>query len=182
MKETLKKLLGAYGATGREENVAGVIAEMIRPYVDEMRIDALGNLIAVRHGEGKKLMFAAHMDHIGFVVTDIDEKGFLFLRGRKDSLIISGGENIYPEEVTNILVKMPGIAEVAVYGVPDDKWGEHVKASIVCKPGVTLTKEEVQSFCRENMPSYRMPREIEFLPELPKNATGKVLVSELKNR
>lgn len=77
MKETLKKLLGAYGATGREENVAGVIAEMIRPYVDEMRIDALGNLIAVRHGEGKKLMFAAHMDHIGFVVTDIDEKGFL---------------------------------------------------------------------------------------------------------
>ena len=119
-----------------------------------------------------------HTKDVGY----LDEKGFLFLRGRKDSLIISGGENIYPEEVTNILVKMPGIAEVAVYGVPDDKWGEHVKASIVCKPGVTLTKEEVQSFCRENMPSYRMPREIEFLPELPKNATGKVLVSELKNR
>lgn len=77
MKETLKKLLGAYGPTGREENVAEVIAEMIRPYVDEMRIDALGNLIAVRHGTGKKLMFAAHMDHIGFVVTDIDENGFL---------------------------------------------------------------------------------------------------------
>lgn len=77
MKETLKKLLGAYGATGREENVAGVIAEMIRPYVDEMRIDALGNLIAVRRGAGRKLMFAAHMDHIGFVVTDIDENGFL---------------------------------------------------------------------------------------------------------
>ena len=77
MRDILKKLLGAYGATGREENVAAVIAEMIKPYVDEMRIDALGNLIATRHGEGKKLMFAAHMDHIGFVVTDIDEKGFL---------------------------------------------------------------------------------------------------------
>ncbi|MBQ4089653.1 MAG: M20/M25/M40 family metallo-hydrolase [Clostridia bacterium] len=77
MRDILKKLLAAYGATGREENVAGVIAEMIKPYVDEMRIDALGNLIAVRHGEGKKLMFAAHMDHIGFVVTDIDENGFL---------------------------------------------------------------------------------------------------------
>ena len=77
MKDTLKKLLAAYGATGREENVAQVIAEMIKPYVDEMRIDALGNLVAVRHGAGKKLMFAAHMDHIGFVVTDIDENGFL---------------------------------------------------------------------------------------------------------
>lgn len=77
MRDILKKLLAAYGATGREENVANVIAEMIKPYVDEMRIDALGNLVAVRHGEGKKLMFAAHMDHIGFVVTDIDENGFL---------------------------------------------------------------------------------------------------------
>lgn len=112
----------------------------------------------------------------------LDEQGYLFLRGRKDSLIISGGENIYPEEVTNTLVKMPEIAEVAVYGVPDAKWGERVKASIVCKPGRTLTSEAVQEFCRAHMPSYRMPREIEFLPELPKNATGKVLIHQLKTR
>lgn len=119
-----------------------------------------------------------HTKDVGYM----DEKGFLFLRGRKDSLIISGGENIYPEEVTSVLVKMPGIAEVAVYGMPDEKWGEHVKASIVCKPSVTLTKQDVEHFCRENMPSYRMPREIEFLPELPKNATGKILINELKKR
>lgn len=77
MKQILSKLLSAYGATGREENVAKVIEEMISPYVDSTRIDALGNLIAVRKGEGKRLMFAAHMDHIGFVVTDIDDNGFL---------------------------------------------------------------------------------------------------------
>ena len=119
-----------------------------------------------------------HTKDVGY----LDENGFLFMRGRKDSLIISGGENIYPEEVTNSLVKMPEIAEVAVYGVHDDKWGERVKASIVCKPGMTLTKKDVEEFCRAHMPSYRMPREIEFLPELPKNATGKVLINELKNR
>lgn len=77
MKELLKKLLSAYGATGREENVASLIQEMVAPYVDETRIDALGNLICTRRGAGKRIMFAAHMDHIGFVVTDIDEKGFL---------------------------------------------------------------------------------------------------------
>jgi putative aminopeptidase FrvX len=77
VKDTLKALLGAYGATGREETVAAVIREMIAPYVDETRIDALGNLIAVRKGAGKRIMFAAHMDHIGFVVTDITDMGFL---------------------------------------------------------------------------------------------------------
>jgi putative aminopeptidase FrvX len=77
VKDTLKALLGAYGATGREETVAAVIREMIAPYVDETRIDALGNLIAVRKGAGKRIMFAAHMDHIGFVVTDITDTGFL---------------------------------------------------------------------------------------------------------
>ena len=77
MKETFQKLLNTYGATGREEKVADVIEEMIRPYVDEIHRDAMGNLIAVRHGQGKRILYAAHMDHIGFIVTDIDEKGFL---------------------------------------------------------------------------------------------------------
>lgn len=115
-------------------------------------------------------------------LCDAGEEGEICVRGRKDSLIISGGENIYPEEVIDVLLKMPEIAEAAVYGMPDPKWGEHVKASIVCKPGRSLTVEQVQTFCRANMPSFRMPREVEFLPELPKNATGKVLIQALKNR
>ena len=79
MKDTLMKLLSVYGPTGAETKVADVIAEMIRPFVDEIRTDALGNLICVRHGRegGKRVMFSAHMDHIGLVVTDADEHGFL---------------------------------------------------------------------------------------------------------
>jgi endoglucanase len=77
MKDTLKALCMAYGATGREETVASVIKDMIAPYVDEIKTDALGNLIGIKRGNGRKVMLAAHMDHIGFVVTDIDEKGFL---------------------------------------------------------------------------------------------------------
>lgn len=78
MKDTLKKLCAAYGATGRETVVCGVIKEMIADYVDEMTVDALGNLIAVKKGKGgQKIMLAAHMDHIGFVVTDIEKEGFV---------------------------------------------------------------------------------------------------------
>jgi len=77
MRETLKKLLNAYGATGREDKVRAVIREMIAPYVDEIQEDVMGNLICVKHGDGCRVMLAAHMDQIGFVVSDIDEKGFL---------------------------------------------------------------------------------------------------------
>ena len=79
MKDTLMKLLSVYGPTGAETKVADTIAEMIRPYVDEVRVDALGNLICIKRGKenGKRVMFSAHMDHIGLVVTDADENGFL---------------------------------------------------------------------------------------------------------
>lgn len=77
MKELLTKLLSTYGPSGREGQIQAVIEELVRPYVDELRVDALGNLIAIKRGNGKRIMFAAHMDQIGFVVTDADEHGFL---------------------------------------------------------------------------------------------------------
>ena len=97
-------------------------------------------------------------------------------------MIISGGENIYPEEVSNVILKMPEVSEVAVYGVPDEKWGEHVKASVVLMPGVEMGVDEFKKFCRARMPAFRVPKEVEFLPELPNNATGKVLINELRER
>ena len=113
----------------------------------------------------------------------LDDKGYLFISGRKDALIISGGENIYPEEVSNVIMGLVNdVAEVAVYGMPDELWGEHVKASIVLQRGSTITPEEVKAYCKQNMPGFRVPKEIEFLPALPKNATGKVIISKLKNR
>ena len=116
------------------------------------------------------------------IETEVYETADFSITIPKGWVVTTGGENIYPEEVIDVLLKMPEIAEAAVYGIPDPKWGEHVKASIVCKPGRSLTVEQVQTFCRANMPSFRMPREGEFLPELPKNATGKVLIQALKNR
>lgn len=142
----------------------------------------VGNYTTLFCGEGEMMPVPPLQERVEEYLGYLDEDGYLYLRGRKDSLIISGGENIYPEEVIDVLLKMPEIAEAAVYGMPDPKWGEHVKASIVCKPGRSLTVEQVQTFCRANMPSFRMPREVEFLPELPKNATGKVLIQALKNR
>lgn len=113
----------------------------------------------------------------------IDEYGYLNLCGRADDLIISGGENIYPGEISNVIMQLcEDIAEVAVYGVPDEIWGEHVKASVVLMPGSKLTEQELKCYCRKNMPSFRVPKEIEFLPELPKSATGKVLINALKKQ
>lgn len=120
-----------------------------------------------------------HTRDMGF----LDEDGYLTISGRADDLIISGGENIYPGEVTNVIMRLnEDVSEVAVYGVPDDTWGEHVKASVVLTPESKLTVEELKAFCKANMPSFRVPKEIEFLSSLPKNPSGKVLISELKKR
>ena len=113
----------------------------------------------------------------------LDEQGYLFLSGRADDLIISGGENIYPGEVTNVIMQLcDDVAEVAVYGVPDETWGEHVKASVVLMPGSRLTAEALRQYCRAHMPTFRAPKEIEIVPELPKGATGKVLTAVLRAR
>ena len=96
-------------------------------------------------------------------------------------MIIRGGENIYPMEVINVIMQLTeDVAEVAVYGVPDELWGEHVKASVVLLPGSNLTVEALKAYCLANMPHYKAPKEIEFLPELPKNSTGKVLLQKLR--
>ncbi len=150
--------------------------------IGEILVRGNGKMIEYyKNPEGTQQVF----DHGWYRTKDmgyLDDKGYLYICGRKDSLIISGGENIYPEEVINILLKMPEITEAAVYGVPDEKWGERVKASVVLAPGAKVTAEEIDTFCRQYSASYRLPKEIEFLPELPKNTTGKVLIDQLKYR
>ena len=181
-------ILGGRYLTSVGRALPGAAVRIVRP--DGSLCDAGEEGEICVRGQGMMLGYYQMPEKTADVIRDgwyfthdvgyLDEDGYLYLRGRKDSLIISGGENIYPEEVIDVLLKMPEIAEAAVYGMPDPKWGEHVKASIVCKPGRSLTVEQVQTFCRANMPSFRMPREVEFLPELPKNATGKVLIQALK--
>ena len=95
-------------------------------------------------------------------------------------MIVSGGENIYPREIEEVLIRHPAVADIAVIGIPHPTWGETVKAFVVVKKGETLTEEEVITYCRENLAPYKVPKIIEFIDELPKSAVGKVLRRKLK--
>lgn len=110
----------------------------------------------------------------------VDEAGFLYIMDRKSDMIISGGFNIYPREVENVIMIHPGVAEAAVIGVPDEMWGEAVKAFVVPKEGVTLEEAEIIGHCRKHLASYKKPKSVNFLQEIPKNPYGKVNRQELK--
>ena len=111
-----------------------------------------------------------------------DEDGYLFIVDRKKEMIIRGGENIYPKEIDNLLFSHPKILEAAVVGVPDDIMGEEAKAFIVTMPGESMDEEEVRGFCKENLASFKVPRYVEFIGELPKNIIGKTLKKQLKQQ
>jgi acyl-CoA synthetase (AMP-forming)/AMP-acid ligase II len=95
-------------------------------------------------------------------------------------MIITGAENVYPAEVENALIAHPKVAEAAVFGVPDEDWGEAVRAHVIAAPGETPDEEELIRFCRERIAAYKCPRVVALVKELPRNATGKVLKRELR--
>lgn len=105
----------------------------------------------------------------------LDDEGYLFLRDRVHDMIVSGAENIYPAEVENALMRDPAIADVAVIGVPDARWGEAVKAIVVKVPGAEPTAEAIIEAARQHIAGYKLPKSVDFVDELPRNATGKVL-------
>ena len=112
-------------------------------------------------------------------VGHFDEAGRLFIDGRDDDMIVSGGENVFPGEVENLLLEHDGVAEAAVTGVADDEFGQRLKAYVVTRPGATLDADAVRDHVRANLARYKVPREVVFLDELPRNATGKVLKDKL---
>ncbi|BBO81208.1 acyl-CoA synthetase [Desulfosarcina ovata subsp. sediminis] len=111
----------------------------------------------------------------------LDEEGFIYIVDRKNDMIISGGKNIYPREVEEVLYGHPAVLEATVIGVPDDHWGEAVKAVVALKPDVAATAEELIAYCKENMASYKKPKTIEFMNDLPKSPTGKILKRVLRD-
>ncbi len=111
----------------------------------------------------------------------MDDEGFMFIVDRLKDMIITGGENVYSAEVENAISLMPGVAEVAVIGIPDTKWGESVHAVIVPRDGTTLTVEAVVEHCRTQIAGYKCPRSLEFRDtSLPLSGAGKVLKRELR--
>ena len=109
-----------------------------------------------------------------------DDAGFFYVKDRIKDMIISGGENIYPAELESVLAAHPALADVAVIGVPDEQWGETVKAIVVLKPGVALTGEELIEWARTRLGGYKRPKSVDFTDSIPRNPSGKILKRELR--
>ncbi|HLQ98315.1 MAG TPA: 2-succinylbenzoate-CoA ligase, partial [Candidatus Dormibacteraeota bacterium] len=110
----------------------------------------------------------------------LDEEGFLYVVDRRSDLIISGGENVYPSEIESYLLEIPGVSEVGVTGKQHEEWGEVPVAFIVKKEGATISKKDVIQFATENLASYKRPKDIYFVIELPRNASNKIVRHKLK--
>ena len=109
----------------------------------------------------------------------LDAAGRLFVDGRDDDMIVSGGENVFPIEVENLVEAMPGVAEVAAIGVPDEDFGQRLRLYVVLADGAALDGDAIRGHIRENLARFKVPREVVFLAELPRTATGKVARREL---
>jgi fatty-acyl-CoA synthase len=128
-------------------------------------------------GETKELveglMSSGDMGHF-------DDKGRLYIDGRDDDMIVSGGENVFPGEIEELLASHEAIEEVAAVGVDDEKFGQRLKAYVVLRGGQELTEDDVKGYVKDNLANYKVPREVKFIDELPRNPTGKVLKRELQ--
>ena len=132
-----------------------------------------------KNPEATEEAFMGGWFHSGDLVR-MDDEGFIYVVDRKKDMIISGGENIYPAEIEQVLMKHSAIQECAVIGIPDHKWGESVKAVIVKKSGAELSEGEVVHFCQNHLASYKKPKVVEFIDALPRNAAGKILKKALR--
>jgi len=123
-------------------------------------------------------------DHLGDLLSSgdvghFDEEGRLFIDGRDDEMIVSGGENVFPREVEDLLADHAGVSEAAAIGVDDEKFGQRLRAFVVKEDGADVSEDELKDHVKTNLAGYKVPREVVFVDELPRNATGKVLKREL---
>jgi acyl-CoA synthetase (AMP-forming)/AMP-acid ligase II len=110
----------------------------------------------------------------------LDDDGYLYIHDRVKDMIITGGENVYPAEVENVLMAHTGIADVGVIGVPDERWGETIKAIVVKKPDVEVTDREIIEYSRERLAHFKCPTSVDFTDALPRNPSGKILKKDLR--
>ena len=168
------------------------------PGVEIRLFDESGNTVTTPNTEGELYVKSAnmfstyHKAHDKFMadrkdgwqtVGDIayfDEEGFYYICDRKKDMIISGGVNIYPAEIEAALETHPDIIDVAVFGIPDDEWGEAVHAIVVVRPGQTLTKDQITAYAREHLAGYKVPRSLSYLTEIPRTGSGKILKRDLR--
>ena len=134
-----------------------------------------------RNEDGTKAAFEGGWFRTGDMARR-DEEGFFYIVDRKKDMIVTGGENVYSREVEEVLYTHPAVSEAAVIGLPDPTWGENVTAVVVLRDGMTATDVEIIATCRDRLAGYKKPKRVEFIDELPKNVSGKILKRELRDR
>jgi fatty-acyl-CoA synthase len=110
----------------------------------------------------------------------LDDEGFLYVVDRQKDMLISGGENVYPAEIERVILEIPNIGDVAVIGIPDDTWGQVPKAFIEVRPEYPIRAQAVIDHCRTRLAGYKVPKQVKFITQLPKTASGKVLKKKLR--
>jgi len=110
-----------------------------------------------------------------------DDENYFYIVDRKTDMIISGGENIYPREIEDVLKFHPAVSDCAVFGVPDERWGEAVKALIVLKTGNVVSAEEISQHCGKHLAGYKRPKFISFVEDLPRTSSGKVMKKQIRD-
>jgi acyl-CoA synthetase (AMP-forming)/AMP-acid ligase II len=173
-----KDLRAAPGTAGRPPlgTTVALLDEHDRPVApgERGRIFAGNSFIFEGYTDGSNKEVRGNLVNTGDV-GHFDAQGRLFVDGRDDEMIISGGENVYPREVEDLLATHEEVEEVAVIGVPDEDFGERLRAYIVPRAGTTPSADQIKEFVRRNLARYKVPRDVIFLEELPRNATGKIL-------
>ncbi len=175
-------LEAAPGCVGRV--VRGAVIRIIGPDGRELPVGESGRIFVGHMLEFEGYTGGGDKERIDGMVSSgdvghLDAEGRLFIDGRDDEMIISGGENVFPREVEDLLALHPGVIEAAAIGVADEKFGQRLRVFVVPADGATLSADEVRQYVRDNLARYKVPRDVVFLDELPRNPTGKVLKREL---
>jgi fatty-acyl-CoA synthase len=182
---TPAELRAAPGTAGRPPR--GTVVKIVDEHGHELPPEHIGRIFVGNGMVFEGYTSGADKERLGTLVSTGDvgrftEDGLLFVEGRDDDMIVSGGENVFPAEVEELLSGLPGVADVAVIGVPDEEFGQRLACYVVRRDGASLDADAVRGHVRDHLARYKVPRDVIFLESLPRNATGKVLKRELPGR
>ncbi len=175
-------------SAGRE--VYGVMVRVVNDEGQEVKPGEIGEIIIsgdnLMSGYWKMPEATEEAIRDGWFYTGdmatVDEDNYVYIVDRRKDMIISGGFNVYPREVEEVIYRHPAVLEASVVGVPDERWGESLKAVVVCRNGCNVSESELIDFCKSSLADYKKPRSVDFVAELPKNPFGKILRREIKRK